>query len=93
MAHVTVSYRYGNKVYIGILKGSNVDHFERLFIHNVNEFSENIFYVMMVGEGKTPDIVEMDRVFCDFSIVTEEEDFVTLGNLALGKFKLNITFH
>lgn len=74
---------------------SYITHFEELKAINSGGFKDDVFYVMMVGEGDFPDIAELDCMNYNFYQFTDEddEDFIVIANNMLKQFVLNATFH
>lgn len=91
--HVTVAYKLNGKYHVGILdKNADVDYFERVMIPNPEGFIDNVFHILMVGEGELPEPVEIHRVACNFSNA-HEDDMVALANRALTLFKVKTVVH
>jgi hypothetical protein len=93
--HLTVLYKYGGKVYIGIAdkdEPTYIGHFER-FMVNDKEFDDNKFFIGMIGEGDHPEVVIIDHYTANFRYITDDVTFIVLANQILTKFRLNAVVH
>jgi hypothetical protein len=95
MDRLTIVYKYGGKVYIGMIDKDEVtyiSHFERLMV-NEKEFEDNKFFIAMVSEDAHPEIVVIDHFTADFRQIRDEVTFIVLANQILTKFRLNAVVH
>jgi hypothetical protein len=95
MDRLTVVYKYGGKIYIGIIDKDDttyITNFERLMV-NEKEFEDNKFFIAMVSNDDHPEIVVIDHFKTDFSYIKDEVTFIVLANQILTKFRLNAVVH